>query len=58
MDIKIKIDKETCTPKYVDLLPILVNTFDLYNKDHALWKICKFADQCKKTYFDERGIIV
>ncbi len=58
MATKLKSNEEICKPKYVDLLPILVNTFDLYNKDHALWKICKFADQCAEKYVDDVHLLV
>tara|TARA_R100001086_G_scaffold58116_2_gene26519 strand:+ start:2252 stop:2581 length:330 start_codon:yes stop_codon:yes gene_type:complete len=58
MATKLKSNEEICKPKYVDLLPILVNTFDLYNKDHVLWSICKFADQCEKKYVDEVHLLV
>ena len=58
MATKLKSNEEICKPKYVDLLPIYVNTFDLYNKNHDLWHICKFADQCEKKYVDEVHFLV
>lgn len=58
MTVKLSSNEEIYKPKYVDLLPIYVNTFDLYNKNHALWQICKFADQCEKKYFDDVHLLV
>ena len=58
MTVKLSSNEEIYKPKYVDLLPILVNTFDLYNKDHTLWQICKFADQCEKKFVDDVHFLV